>query len=95
MSEPLEAKLRESALTVLRRYGVSEEELQADASKPGAPPYYEWRGHRIKVHVDASSATFLVKGGRWTARREDFPSAGSFLAEFETQLARAISGEWR
>lgn len=88
-------KLRDSALLILRRYGTSDEELLVEESEPGKPPYCELRGHRVKVHVDDFSATFLVKGGRWAGSRQDYPSAGAFVADFEENLAKAMSGSWR
>ena len=95
MSESLEPKLREAALTVLRRYGTSDEDLQVEEAEEGKPSYTEYRGHRIKITVNATSAQFLVKGGRWSGDRADYPSAGSFIADFEAMLSKAMSGNWR
>jgi len=92
---PLQTKLRESALVVLRRHGVSEEELQFHGPKPGAPAFCEISGHRIRIHLDEERATFHARGGRWSAGRADYPSTGSFVADFEEQLDRALSGRWR
>lgn len=92
--ESLEPKLREAALVVLRRYGCSEEELELEVNKPGFPAYCEMRAYRIKIHVDDGSANFLVRGGRWSGQRSAYPSTGSFIADFEAQLGRAMTG-WR
>lgn len=91
----LQPRLREAALMILLRHGTGEDELRVESSEPGKPPYLELNAYRIKIHLNPTSATFLVKGGRWSGDRKDYPSAGAFIAEFEEKLNRALSGRWR
>ncbi len=95
MKEPgLSPRLRESALTVLRRHHVAEDELAFETPKED-PRACVIRGHRIRVHVDDGRADFNVRSGKWSGAREDFPSTGSFVAAFEDALDKAISDRWR
>lgn len=95
MSGSLGPRLRESTLTVLRRYGVSDADLQVEDAEEGKPFHVQFSGHRLKITLTASSVAFSVKGGRWSGDRADYPSAGSFTADFEEKLAKAVSGQWR
>jgi hypothetical protein len=95
MTADLQPKLRESALMALQRYGTGEDELQIETNEPGKTPYCEMSAHRIKIQLNATSATFLVKGGRWSGDSRNYPSAGSFIADFEEHLIKALSGNWR
>jgi hypothetical protein len=88
----LQPRLRESALMILLRHGTGEHELAFEVNEPGQPEYLELAAHRIKIQLNASSAAFLVKGGRWSGDRRDYPSAGAFVAEFEDRLNRALAG---
>ena len=90
-SERLESKLKDSALMVLRRFGIAEDELQLEDNEPGKPPSCLIRGHRVRIHVDEKSAAFTVRTGRWSGARVDFPTAGAFIAAFETALIDALS----
>ncbi len=87
----LESKLRDSALMVLRRHGIAEDEVQLEANEPGKPPSCLIRGHRVRIHVDDISAAFHVRAGRWSGANADFPTTGSFLAAFEEALNDALS----
>lgn len=88
----LEPRLRESALIVLRRHHVAEDELQLEMNEPGRPVYCEIRGHRVRIHVDDLSASFAVRTGRWSGARKDFPTTGAFIAAFEEALNQALTG---
>ena len=90
-SEPLEFRLKDSALVVLRRYHIGEDELQIEANEPGKPAFFLIRGHRVRVHVDERSAAFSVRTGRWSGARVDYPTAGAFIAAFEEALQEALS----
>lgn len=90
--ERLEPRLRETALIVLRRHHIGQDDLQLEENEPHEPPSCLIRGHRVNVHVDDGSAAFRVRSGRWSGRRADFPTAGAFLAAFEEALHRALSG---
>ena len=92
MTEPLEPKLRDAALLVLRTHGVAEDELQLEANEPGKPASCLIRGHRVRIHVDDVSATFAVFAGRWRGARTDYPTAGAFIAAFEDALNSALAG---
>ena len=85
-AELLESRLRAAALMVLRDHGVGADDLVVESGKRGA----SISGHRIRIHVDDSSATLLVRAGRWSGRRVDFPSAGGFIAAFEAALSGAL-----
>ncbi len=88
----LEPKLLDAALAVLRRHGVAEDELAVETpDKPNVPHFTQMRAHRIRVHVDAHTATFEVRGSRWSGARPDYPSAGAFVAALESELHRALS----
>jgi hypothetical protein len=88
------ARLRESALTVLRRHHVAEDELTFETPKED-PSACVIKGHRIRIHVDERRADFSVRQGRWSGARQDYPSSGSFVSAFEDALDRAISDRWR
>lgn len=90
-SERLEQKLKDSALILLRRFSIGEDELQIEHNEPGKPVYCLIKGHRVRVHVDDRSAQFHVRAGRWSGARVDFPTAGSFIAAFEEALRGALS----
>lgn len=92
--ERLSPRLRESALMVLRRSGVGEDELTLETPKED-PRACLIKGHRIRIHVDDARADFQARGGRWAGARRDYPSTGAFVADFEDQLHRALSGRWR
>lgn len=87
----LEPRLRETALVVLRRHRYGEDDLQLEANEPRQPPSCLIRGHRVRVHVDESSAAFTVRSGKWSGRRDDYPTTGAFLAAFEDALHGALS----
>lgn len=90
--ERLEPRLRETALIVLRRHDIGENDLQLETNEPHEPPSCLIRGHRVRVHVDEGSASFRVRAGRWSGRRADYPTAGAFVAAFEEELHGALSG---
>jgi hypothetical protein len=92
-SQRLELKLKDSALMVLRRHGIGEDELQLEESEPGKPPSCLIRGHRVRVQIDDRSAAFRVHAGRWSGARVDFPTVGAFIAAFEEALQGALSGQ--
>ena len=94
MAEKLAPRLRSSALTVLRRHQVSDENLVIEVPKENSQAC-EIRGHRIRIHLDDQRADFSVRSGRWGAASSDYPSVGAFLSEFEAALDRAISDRWR
>ncbi len=91
-TERLEPRLRETALIMLRRHGIGEDDLQFEANEPHQPPSCLIKGHRVRVEVDDSSVAFRVKAGRWTGRRADFPTTGAFVAAFEEALHGALAG---
>jgi hypothetical protein len=91
--ERLEPRLRETALIVLRRHHIGEDDLQFEANEPHEPSSCLIRGHRVRVHVDDESADFRVHAGQWSGRRGDYPTAGSFVAAFEEALHGALSDE--
>lgn len=92
MSDRLTPKLKDSALVVLRRHGVAEDELQIEGSEPGHPASCLIKGHRVRIHVDDGSAAFSVRAGRWSAARKDYPTVGAFVADFEQALNDALTG---
>lgn len=94
-SERLKSRLRASALTVLLRHGVQEDELRVDESAPEAPAHCELSAHRIRIHLTDRSASFQARGGRWSGERKDYPSDGALVATFEEELHRALSGRSR
>ena len=89
-SERLEARLRETALIILRRHHLGEDDLQLEKNEPLEPPSCLIRGHRVNVHVDEGSAALRVRSGRWSGRRADYPTAGAFVAAFEEALDGAL-----
>jgi hypothetical protein len=91
-AERLLPRLRETALILLRRHHIGEDDLRFEENEPHEPPSCLIRGHRVNVHVDDGSASFRVKAGRWSGRRGDFPTAGAFVAAFEEALNDALSG---
>jgi hypothetical protein len=90
-AEPLEPRLRETALIILRRHHIGEDDLQLEANEPHEPPSCLIRGHRVNVQVDDGSVAFRVHSGRWSGRRADYPTAGAFIAAFEEALHSALS----
>lgn len=90
--ECLLPRLRESALVVLRRHHIGDDDLRFEENEPHEPPSCLIRGHRVHVHVDDGSASLRVRAGRWSGRRADHPTAGAFLASFEEALDAALSG---
>ena len=90
--ERLEPRLRETALVILRRHHIGEDDLQLEANEPHQPPSCLIRGHRVRVEIDDGSVSFRVMSGRWSGRRADYPTAGAFLAAFEDALNGALSG---
>ena len=91
-AERLEPRLRETALIILRRHHIGEDDLQLEPNEPHEPPFCLIRGHRVRVEVNDDSAAFRVLSGRWSGRRKDFPTAGAFVAAFEEALNGALSG---
>jgi hypothetical protein len=89
--ERLEPRLRETALIILRRHEIGEDDLQLEKNEPHEPPSCLINGHRVRVHVDEGSAAFRVRSGRWSGRRADYPTAGAFVAAFEEALHGALS----
>ena len=77
---------------VLRRHGMGEDDVQLEENKPGHPAYCLIKGHRVRIHVDDQSVAFHVKAGRWSGARRNFPTTGSFIADFEAALHNALSG---
>ena len=92
-TERLESRLRETALIILRRHHIGEDDLRFEENEPHEPPSCLIRGHRVHVHVDDGSAAFRVLSGRWSGRRADYPTAGAFIADFEEALNVALSGD--
>jgi hypothetical protein len=90
--ERLEPRLRETALIILRRHHIGEDDLKLEKNEPHAPPSCLISGHRVRVEVDDGSVAFRVMSGRWSGRRADYPTAGAFLAAFEDALHGALSG---
>lgn len=88
----LEPRLRETALIVLRRHGIGEDDLRLEKNEPHEPPSCLIRGHRVRVEVNDDSVAFRVLAGRWSGRRADHPTAGAFIAAFEEELNAALSG---
>jgi len=89
--ERLEPRLRETALIVLRRHHIGEDDLQVSKNEPHEPASCLIRGHRVRVEVDDGSVAFRVMSGRWSGRRADYPTAGAFVAAFEEELNGALS----
>jgi hypothetical protein len=89
--ERLEPRLRETALIILRRHHIGEDDLVLEENEPHQPPSCLVRGHRVRVEVDDGSATLRVLSGRWSGRRADYPTVGAFLAAFEEALHGALS----
>lgn len=90
--ERLEPRLRETALIILRRHDIGEDDLKLEKNEPHEPPSCLISGHRVRVHVDEGSVAFRVRSGRWSGRRADYPTAGSFVAAFEEALDGALTG---
>jgi hypothetical protein len=90
-TERIESRLRETALIILRRHHIGEDDLQFEENEPHEPPSCLIRGHRVHVHVDEGSAALRVRSGRWSGRRADYPTAGAFIADFEEALDGALS----
>ncbi len=91
-AERLEPRLRETALIVLRRHGIAEDDLLFEPNEPHERPFCLIRGHRVRVEVDDDSVAFRVRSGKWSGRRRDFPTAGAFVAAFEEELHGALTG---
>lgn len=91
-AERLEPRLRETALIILRRHDIGEGDLKLEMNEPHEAPSCLITGHRVRVHVDESSASFRVMSGRWSGRRVDYPTAGAFVAAFEEELNGALEG---
>ena len=90
--ERLEPRLRETALILLRRHHIGEDDLRLAVNEPHEPPSCLISGHRVRVEVDDGSVAFRVMAGRWSGRRVDYPTAGAFVAAFEEALHAALSG---
>ena len=90
--ERLEPRLRETALVILRRHHIGDDDLQLEVNEPHQPPSCLIRGHRVRVEVDDGSVAFRVMSGRWSGRRADYPTTGAFVAAFEEALHAALSG---
>ena len=90
--ERLEPRLRETALILLRRHHIGDDDVQLVMNEPHEPSSCVIRGHRVRVEVDGSSVAFRVMSGRWSGRRVDYPTAGAFVAAFEEALQGALSG---
>ncbi len=88
----LEPQLRETALIILRRHHIGEDDLQLEKNEPHEPPSCLIRGHRVRVELDDGSVAFRVMSGRWSGRRVDYPTAGAFVAAFEEALDGALTG---
>ena len=91
-AERLEPRLRETALIILRRYNIGEDDLQFETNEPHEASFCLIRGHRVRVEVNDDSVAFRVLSGRWSGRRGDFPTVGAFIAAFEEALNGALSG---
>jgi hypothetical protein len=91
-AERLEPRLRETALIILRRHHIGEDDLQFETNEPHEPPSCLITGHRVRIQVDDGSVAFRVRSGRWSGRRGDYPTAGAFVAAFEEELNGALSG---
>jgi hypothetical protein len=90
--ERLEPRLRETALIVLRRHAIGEDDVQLEPNEPHEPPSCLIRGHRVRVEVYDDAAVLRVRSGKWSGRRADYPTAGAFVAAFEEALHGALSG---
>jgi hypothetical protein len=90
--ERLEPRLRETALIILRRYHIGDDDLQLEANEPHQPTSCLIKGHRVRIEVDDDSVAFRVMAGRWSGRRADYPTTGAFIAAFEEALNGALSG---
>ena len=90
-SARLEPRLRDSALIMLRRHGITESELLVEGNEPGQPTSCSIRGHRVRIELNDGSAAFKVRAGRWSGASADFPSAGAFIAAFEEALHDAFA----
>lgn len=91
-AERLEPRLRETALIVLRRHDIGDDDVRLEMNEPHEPPSCLIRGHRVRVEVDDHSVAFRVMSGRWSGRRADYPTTGAFVAAFEEALNGAFSG---
>lgn len=95
MSIPVERllpRLRESALIVLRRHAIGDDDLQFEENEPHQPPFLLIKGHRVRVELTDDSVSFRVLAGRWSGRRANYPTTGAFIADFEEALNGALSG---
>jgi hypothetical protein len=88
----LEPVLRETALIVLRRHHMGDDDVRLEENEPQEPPSCVIRGHRVSITVDAGSAAFKARAGRWSGRRADYPTDGAFVAAFEDALHAALAG---
>jgi hypothetical protein len=91
IGERLEPRLRETALIVLRRHSIGEDDVSLQENERHEPTSCLILGHRVRVQLDDDSATFRVRSGRWSGRRVDYPTAGAFVAAFEEALHGALS----
>lgn len=90
-TDRLEPRLRASALTVLRRHGIAEDELELVKNEPGEPASCLIKGYRVRIEVDDGSAVFAVRAGRWRGARGDYPTTGAFVDAFENALHAALA----
>ncbi len=90
-SERLEPRLRETALIILRRHHLGEDDVRLEVNEPHEPPSCLISGHRVRVEVNDESVAFRVLSGRWSGRRVDYPTAGAFVAAFEEALQAALA----
>lgn len=91
-ADRLEPRLRETALIVLRRHHIGDDDVRLEPNEPHEAPFCLISGHRVRVEVNDDSAAFRVMSGRWSGRRADYPTAGAFLAAFEEALDGALKG---
>lgn len=90
--ERLLSRLRESALIMLRRHAIGDDDLQFEENEPHQPPFLLIKGHRVRVELTDDSVSFRVMAGRWSGRRANYPTTGAFIADFEEALNAALSG---
>jgi len=91
-AERLESRLRETALIILRRHRIGDDDVRIAMNEPHEAPSSLISGHRVRVELNDESVAFRVHAGRWSGRRADYPTAGSFVAAFEEALEGALAG---